>query len=800
MSAIIDDKKKKKKDKKKKKKKKDLLAKLAAKAEKLNIEEQEEVEAEVAEKEAKKLAKKKKREARLAKLKAEQDGLDTSNMTNEEPAEEDDEDTKKRKDILARAQAKRDKEEAEARRLKRGGKSVRTTIAEETLLDDDDTDNNNDLSEETDDNGKKKKKKKLTNKERKRLKREAELAAIDKKLSNSVDFPFSCSHVKQAITDKEAWKRSTDINIEEFTVAGTGKKGTSLFVEASLRIVNGRRYGLVGPNGMGKTTLLRLLGKKLLPIPPMIDMLIVEQEIEGTDVSAIDAVLAADKKRTRLLKKEAELLKALDELEDEVDPAKIIEDLKQVTSDLEQHGAANAESKARKILSGLGFTTEMQERATKKFSGGWRMRVSLARALFIEPTLLLLDEPTNHLDLNAVLWLDAYLQKWKKTIVIVSHDQDFLNNVVTDIIHLDDRKLIYYRGNYEKFKQGKDQVFRDKVKAWEKQQKNLRKLKNSGKKNKDAKAAVVKKTREKGARAAKKAAKLAASGGGQSSADHDKATQLLERPKEYKVRIRFPDPSDVSPPIIEIMDVEFNYPKSPTLFQNLNFGIGMGDRICIVGPNGVGKSTFLNLVMGDLNPVGGDIRRNNRLRIGRYNQHFDEILPMKKSPVQFLMDDFELNYQESRNLLGRFGLGGHAHEIPLRACSGGQKARVVMASLVLQEPHILVLDEPTNHLDIETIDALAVGLQEFGGGVILVSHDARLITEAECDLWVCDNKTLTFYEDGFDGYRDQLLDELEAEAEEQERLLADKEKQRKQKREMLIARKKKREAEGGGGN
>ena len=501
-------------------------------------------------------------------------------------------------------------------------------------------------------------------------------------------------------------------------------------------------------------------------------------------MSAIDAVLAADKKRTRLLETEANLLKQLDEMQDDVDPTRVIEDLKQVTSDLEQHGAANAESKARKILSGLGFTTEMQERATKKFSGGWRMRVSLARALFIEPTLLLLDEPTNHLDLNAVLWLDAYLQKWKKTIVIVSHDQDFLNNVVTDIIHLDDKKLIYYKGNYEKFKMGKEQAFRDKVKAYEKQQKNLKKLKNSGKKGKDAKAAVVKKTRERGARAEKKAAKLAAAGGGGSSADHAKSTQLLERPKEYVVKIKFPEPTDVSPPIIEIMNVEFNYPKGPTLFENLNFGIGMGDRICIVGPNGVGKSTFLNLVMGDLNPVGGDIRRNHRLRIGRYNQHFDEILPMKKSPVQFLMDDFDQTYQESRNLLGRFGLGGHAHEIPLRACSGGQKARVVMASLVLQEPHILVLDEPTNHLDIETIDALAVGLQNFGGGVILVSHDARLITEAECDLWVCDNKTLTFYEDGFDGYRDQLLDELEAEAEEQERLMAEKEKQRAQKRDV----------------
>jgi len=229
-------------------------------------------------------------------------------------------------------------------------------------------------------------------------------------LKSSADFPFSISHQKDAIQDPEAYKHSTDINIEEFTVAGTGKKGTALFVEASLKIVNGRRYGFVGQNGSGKTTLLRLIGRGLLRTPPMVSasMLIVEQEIAGTETSAIDAVLASDKKRTKLMDHEAALLAQLDACEG--NPEELIADLRKVANDLEQHGAANAESKARKILSGLGFTAEMQERATRKFSGGWRMRVSLARALFIEPNLLLLDEPTNHLDLNAVLWLDNYLQ------------------------------------------------------------------------------------------------------------------------------------------------------------------------------------------------------------------------------------------------------------------------------------------------------------------------------------------------------------------------------------------------------
>lgn len=274
---------------------------------------------------------------------------------------------------------------------------------------------------------------------------------------------------------------------------------------------------------------------------------------------------------------------------------------------------------------------------------------------------------------------------------------------------------------------------------------------------------------------------------GTDSATLAKNDKLLERPKKYTVEFVFPPCLNVAPPIIEIIDASFNYPGHPTLFKGLNFEIGMGNRICIVGPNGVGKSTLLNLIMGDLNPTEGEIKRNRRVRVGRYNQHFDEILPMAKSPVQFLMDDFGQTYQESRNLLGRFGLGGHAHEILLQSCSGGQKARVVMATLTLQNPDILILDEPTNHLDIETIDALAVGIQNFEGGVVLVSHDARLIMEAECDLWVCDNKTLKRYESGFEGYRDELLDALEEEAIAQEQALKLKFEEAQAKKEALIA-------------
>ena len=269
--------------------------------------------------------------------------------------------------------------------------------------------------------------------------------------------------------------------------------------------------------------------------------------------------------------------------------------------------------------------------------------------------------------------------------IVVSHDQDFLNNVVTDIIHLQERKLLYYKGNYEHFKLVSLQAFNDRVKAYEKQQKKLRAIKKSntaGKKG-DAKNQVVKKQREKGARSAKKAAAAAAMSGGTSS--ESKTMELLTRPKEYTVKIEFPSPTELSPPIINVKDISFKYGEGlPTLFTKVDFGLDMQSRVSMVGPNGVGKSTLLSLILGDLNPTSGDVRRNHRLRIGKYNQHFVDVLPMDKTPVSYLQSKNEdMPYQKIRNHLGKYGLGGHAHEILLKQCSGGQKARVVLASLAL---------------------------------------------------------------------------------------------------------------------
>ena len=544
----------------------------------------------------------------------------------------------------------------------------------------------------------------MSHKEKKELKKreklDAEIARISKKGGeghSELDANFTVAQALKtggALTQLET---AVDIKIEKFSIAAKGK---DLFRDASLMIAAGRRYGLVGPNGHGKTTLLRHIGSRSLQIPPNIDALICEQEVVADERSALETVLSSDEKRTSLLD-ECKDLEAQQE-----NGKDVTERLNEVYDELRAIGADQAEPKARRLLAGLGFSREMQERATNKFSGGWRMRVSLARALFIEPTLLMLDEPTNHLDLNAVIWLDNYLQNWKKTLLIVSHDQSFLDNVCTDIIHLDQCKLWYYKGNYSMFKKMVVQKTRERMKEYEKQERRIKELKNSGQSKKKAEA----KTKDLLTRKQLKGqSKL------QKNDDEQGPTELLEKPREYNVKFRFPETSTLQPPILGLYDASFNYPDQPPLFKNVEFGLDMDSRIAIVGPNGVGKSTFLGLLMGDLEATSGEMRKNARLNIGRFDQHSGEHLTAEESPTEYLMRLFNLPVEKARKQLGSFGLQSHAHTIPMKDLSGGQKSRVALAELTLSAPDVVILDEPTNNLDIESIDALAEAIGEYQG-------------------------------------------------------------------------------------
>jgi ATP-binding cassette subfamily F protein 1 len=422
---------------------------------------------------------------------------------------------------------------------------------------------------------------------------------------------------------------------------------------------------------------------------------------------------------------------------------------------------------------------------TKMFSGGWRMRISLARALFIEPTLLMLDEPTNHLDLDAVIWLDNYLLTWKKTLLIVSHDQEFLNSVCDEMLHIEDLKLASYKGNYDSFKKAEKAKIKQQMKDYEKQEKRLRELKRQGQSKAKATETVKKSKREPGARATKKQNEAVASG--QETA---KTQELIKRVKEYTVEIRFSEVAELARPVMEVNNVFFRYSeKHPVIFNCLDFGIDMDSRICIVGANGSGKSTLLKLLTGEIEATKGEVKRNPRLRMGIYNQHFVDRLPMSKTPVEHLRDRYQdEDYQSIRNRLGKYGLEGHAHEVTMRDLSGGQKARVVFVDLSLQKPHILLLDEPTNNLDVETIDALITAVNAFNGGIVCVTHDQRLIDECNCELWVVEDQDAKKWSEGFDDYKDRILTKIQDQAAKEEQMRNERMEAAAKEREEKLAR------------
>lgn len=292
------------------------------------------------------------------------------------------------------------------------------------------------------------------------------------------------------------------------------------------------------------------------------------------------------------------------------------------------------------------------------------------------------------LDLNAVIWLDNYLQGWKKTLLIVSHDQSFLDNVCNEIIHLDNKKLYYYKGNYTMFKKMFVQKRREQNKEYEKQEKRIKEMKAHG----QSKKAAEKKTKD----SLSKKQEKGKGKGQKEDLDDDKPVELLQKPKDYIVKFNFPDPPPLQPPILGLHNVNFAFEGQKPLFINVDFGIDLSSRIAIVGPNGVGKSTFLKLLMGDLEPKTGDWKKNHRLHIGRFDQHSGEHLTAEETPSEYLMRLFNLPYEKARKQLGTFGLSSHAHTIKLKDLSGGQKARVALAELCLSAPDVLILDEPTN--------------------------------------------------------------------------------------------------------
>jgi ATP-binding cassette subfamily F protein 2 len=408
-------------------------------------------------------------------------------------------------------------------------------------------------------------------------------------------------------------------------------------------------------------------------------------------------------------------------------------------------------TRASLILTGLGFNKKTIQKKTKDMSGGWRMRVALAKALFVKPSLLLLDDPTAHLDLEACVWLEDYLAKWERTLILVSHSMDFLNGVCTTMIDMRMKQLLYYGGNYDSYQKTRSENEVNQMKAYNKQQDEIKHIKQF-----IASAGTYSNL----VRQAKSRQKIL---------DKMEADGFIQPVHEDRVfSFRFTDVEKLPPPVLSFDDVTFAYSGKPedNLYEHLDFGVDMDSRTALVGPNGVGKSTLLKLMTGALSPTGGVVSRHTHLKMGVYSQHSSEQLDLTKSALDFVRDKYSeksQDYQYWRQQLGKYGLSGESQTALMGTLSEGQKSRIVFALLAIDGPNMLLLDEPTNGLDIPTIDSLADAINAFTGGVVVVSHDFRLLDKIAKDIMVCENKTITRWGGSIGDYKNHLRKKMKSE-------------------------------------
>lgn len=526
---------------------------------------------------------------------------------------------------------------------------------------------------------------------------------------------------------------SRDIKLSSVSLLFHGKV---LVQDSELELNYGRRYGLLGENGCGKSTLLRAIAAREYPVPAHIDIYLLNEPAEPSEYSALDYVV-----------REAEL--ELKRLEDQVEEI-IIEDgpespaLEGLYERIDSMDPATFESRAAVILIGLGFNSQTINKKTKDMSGGWKMRVALAKALFVKPTLLLLDDPTAHLDLEACVWLEEYLKRFDRTLVLVSHSMDFLNGVCTNMVDMRLQKITGYGGNYDSYIKTRAELETNQMKSYHKQQEEIAHIK---------KFIASAGTYANLVRQAKSRQKIL---------DKMEADGLIEKVVPDRVfSFRFPEVEKLPPPVLSFDNISFAYDGNPehNLYENLSFGVDMDSRVALVGPNGVGKSTLLKIMTGQLQAQGGRVSRHTHMKIGVYSQHSSDQLDLTKTPLEFVRDKFSHishDFQYWRGQLGRFGLTGEGQTAQMATLSEGQRSRVVFALLALEAPNVLLLDEPTNGLDIPTIDSLADAINAFNGGVCVVSHDFRLLDKIAKDIFVVENKTATRWEGSIGDYKKKL--------------------------------------------
>ena len=505
--------------------------------------------------------------------------------------------------------------------------------------------------------------------------------------------------------------------------------GRTLLEDTSLTIERGQKLGLVGRNGTGKTTLFRLITGEAQIDDGRIDLQKgirlgqVAQEAPAGKTSLIDTLLAADKERAALMT-EAETAK---------DPGRIAE----IHLRLADIDAEKAPARAARILAGLGFDEENQQRPCSDFSGGWRMRVALAAALFARPDFLLLDEPTNHLDLEAALWLENYLKSWPGTLLVISHDRRFLNEVIDGIVHLSDLKLTRYVGNYDRFERTRRERLEHEGKQREKQEAERAHIQS-----------FVDRFRAKASKARQAQSRLKML---------EKMQPITAAMEDKSITFTFPEAQLPAPPLLSLQGVNVGYEPGKAILRNMDLRIDPDDRIALVGANGNGKSTLVKLLSNRLKAQSGQVVKASKLEVGYFAQHQTEELRMEDTPFGHAVRALgESKESYVRGHLGRFGFSGDKANTEVAKLSGGEKARLLFALMSCGRPNLLLLDEPTNHLDVDAREALVHALNEFDGAVILVSHDAHLVELVADRLWLVGDGTCKPYDGSLDEYAAEL--------------------------------------------
>ncbi len=512
--------------------------------------------------------------------------------------------------------------------------------------------------------------------------------------------------------------------------------GKTLIEDATAIISDGQRIGLIGRNGAGKYTLLKLILGEISPDAGEIrhgakqSLGSVSQEAPDNDMSLREIVMAGHK----------EMADLWIESENATDAARISE----IHERLNDLGAHAAPAKAARILAGLGFSDEDQMRSITSFSGGWRMRVNLASALFAEPDILLLDEPSNHLDLEASLWLETYLMDYPHMLIIVSHDRELLNKVPQRILHLDEGKLTLYTGGYDTF----ERVRRERM-ALQKAQAVKQQA------QRDHMQKFVDRFRAKASKAKQAQSRLKML---------ERMEPIIGLTESSAVGFNIPEPEELPPPMIDMENCSVGYDPDIPILKNINLRIDMDDRIALLGANGNGKTTFLRLLAGRMKTLSGSYRKSGKLRVGYFAQNQLDELDKTLTPIgQINLFRPKEGEQQIRSRLGAFGFGADKANTLIKNLSGGEKARLAIACICLDKPQILLLDEPTNHLDIDSRQALIQALTAYSGAVLLVSHDPHLVNACADSLWMVSDGTCKPYDGDLETYKTLLMAQRRAE-------------------------------------